>query len=166
MLLFHGSTVVVEKPILIPKQRMLDFGNGFYTTTNMVQAKSFARKVGDRRETDKCYVNFYKTPDLATLKRKLSVLEFTEASDAWLDFVFANRAGQYNGEKYDLICGAVANDTIYRVLSVYESGIIGREECLRQLKIRKLYDQMVFASEESLRFLDFTGSLELQVRET
>lgn len=34
MRLYHGSDVVVEKPILLPRQRTLDFGAGFYTTTN------------------------------------------------------------------------------------------------------------------------------------
>jgi hypothetical protein len=164
MQLYHGSTVVVEKPMLLPNQRTLDFGGGFYTTTNLVQAHVFARKVGDRRETEKCYVSFYETPDFSVLKDELHVLEFAEASDDWLDFVFANRADQYAGEKFDLIFGAVANDTIYRVLSVYESGIIGKEECLRQLKIRKLYNQMVFASQKALSFLKFTGSLELEVK--
>jgi hypothetical protein len=91
-------------------------------------------------------------------------LEFPEASEEWLDFVLANRAGTYEGEPYDIVYGPVANDTIYRVLGVYESGIIGKEECIRQLKIKKLYNQMTFCSEEALTYLKYTGYLELAVR--
>ena len=44
MLVYHGSNVTVEKPRLITPNRALDFGNGFYTTTNLEQAISFAQK--------------------------------------------------------------------------------------------------------------------------
>ncbi|MDR0380457.1 MAG: DUF3990 domain-containing protein [Oscillospiraceae bacterium] len=164
MQLCHGSDVIVEKPILMPEQRALDFGNGFYTTTNSNQAEVFARKVGDRRETEKCYVSFYNVADFEVLKRELSVLEFSEPSGEWLDFVFENRADQYRGTAYDIIFGPVANDTIYRVFTAYENGVIGKEECIRQLRVRKLYNQMTFASEKALSYLTYTGHIELLVK--
>lgn len=34
MILYHGSNVVVSEPKLILQNRFLDFGFGFYTTTN------------------------------------------------------------------------------------------------------------------------------------
>lgn len=34
MILYHGSNVVVSEPKLIQQNRFLDFGFGFYTTTN------------------------------------------------------------------------------------------------------------------------------------
>jgi hypothetical protein len=161
MELYHGSSVVVEKPILLPGQRTLDFGNGFYTTTNKKQAEVFARKVGDRMETEKSYISVYEAAGCATLKKELSVLEFHEANEEWLDFVFENRADKYGGEIFDIVSGPVANDTIYRVLSVYESGIIGKDECIRQLKVRKLYNQMTFATEKAISCLRYTGCFEL-----
>jgi len=163
MQLYHGSSVIVEKPVLLHEQRTLDFGNGFYTTTNLNQAQVFAQKVGDRRETKNCFVSTYDVAEYEVLKRELSVLEFPEANEAWLDFVFANRADTYSGEQYDVVYGPVANDTIYRVLGVYESGIIGKEECIRQLKIRELYNQMTFCSEKALAFLKYAGCLEFSV---
>lgn len=42
MKLFHGNTIAVEKPIIMNIQRLLDFRNGFYTTTNKKQAKNWA----------------------------------------------------------------------------------------------------------------------------
>jgi hypothetical protein len=163
MELYHGSSVIVERPILLPEQRTLDFGNGFYTTTNKNQAGVFARKVGDRRETEKCYISVYEVAARATLKKELSVLEFNEPNEEWFDFVFENRADQYDGQIFDIIFGPVANDTIYRVLGVYESGIIGKDECIRQLKVRKLYNQMTFVTEKALSYLKYTGHVELLV---
>ena len=49
MIIYHGSNVVVDKPKLIPQNRYLDFGYGFYTTINKIQAISFADKVYKRK---------------------------------------------------------------------------------------------------------------------
>ena len=43
MILYHGSNVVVSEPKLIQQNRFLDFGFGFYTTTNKKQAKMCIR---------------------------------------------------------------------------------------------------------------------------
>ena len=53
MILYHGSNVTVEYPKLIKQNRYLDFGFGFYTTTNRDQAVNFAGKVTDRRKPGK-----------------------------------------------------------------------------------------------------------------
>ena len=49
MILYHGSNVIVDKPKLVEQNRFLDFGYGFYTTTNKAQAENFAKKVVARR---------------------------------------------------------------------------------------------------------------------
>ncbi|MDR1185960.1 MAG: DUF3990 domain-containing protein [Bifidobacteriaceae bacterium] len=48
MRLFHGSDLAVARPRLIDQTRGLDFGPGFYTTSNPGQAESFARSVARR----------------------------------------------------------------------------------------------------------------------
>lgn len=50
MILYHGSNVVVSTPQLIYQNRFLDFGFGFYTTTNKKQAIGFADKVYKRKK--------------------------------------------------------------------------------------------------------------------
>ena len=35
MIVYHGSNMEIKEPRLIVPNRTLDFGNGFYTTTNM-----------------------------------------------------------------------------------------------------------------------------------
>ena len=51
MIVYHGSNVVVAEPKLIKQNRLLDFGFGFYTTTNKDQAIAFAEKVYRRRKS-------------------------------------------------------------------------------------------------------------------
>lgn len=164
MIVYHGSDVVVEKPLLLKPKRTLDFGAGFYTTTNKKQAVSFAHKVMMRNDSKTKAVSMYEV-DFDLIKNKLEVLMFDDPDMEWLDFVFANRQGIYKGKQYDAVIGAVADDTIYRVFSLYEAGLLTREETLKRLKIRKLYDQMTFCTEEALFYLKYIGQLDLENEE-
>ena len=160
MILFHGSDVVVEHPRLIHQQRTLDFGPGFYTTTNDEQAISFAKKMQNRRGSARGYVSMYDVADMAVLRQGLRVREFAEPDEVWLDFVFENRGGIYTGPSYDIVYGPVANDTIYRTFVAYEDGIYTKQETINRLKVKKLYNQMTFCTEQALVLLKYTGHIE------
>ena len=156
MILYHGSNVIVDQPKLIRQNRYLDFGFGFYTTTNREQAVNFAQKVTDRRKMGEATLNIYSVNE-AVAFQECKVLQFDSPDAAWLDFVAANRQGTYQGEKYDLIYGAVANDDVYRTIALYMTGVLDKEQTLSSLKIRKLFNQLVFATEKSLQYLKFEG---------
>lgn len=153
MVLYHGSNVVVDAPKILVPNRYLDFGNGFYTTANYDQAKNFAEKVTARRKKGKCCINIYELDDASM--RDLNVLRFDGPNEDWLDFVYANRTGTYTGKSYDLICGPVANDDVYRTFILYETGVLTKDDTIAALKIKKLYDQYVFANDISLSCLKF-----------
>lgn len=157
MILFHGSNMIVKEPLIIDSNRYLDFGTGFYTTTNENQAVNFAQKVVQRKKGNPV-VNVYELDD-ASIK-DLKVKEFDGLNEEWLDFVSANRNGTYNGEQYDLIVGAVADDDVYRTLQVYASGLLTKEQALEALKIKKLFNQYVFATNRSLKVLKFVKAEE------
>lgn len=157
MIVYHGSNVVVEHPKLIRQNRFLDFGYGFYTTTNRDQAVNFAGKVAARRKTGEAVLNVYSV-DEETAFSQCRLLRFDAPDEAWLDFVAANRQGSYQGPQYDLIYGAVANDDVYRTITLYMTGVLTKEQTLAALKIRKLFNQLVFATEASLKQLHFEGS--------
>ena len=65
--------------------------------------------------------------------------------------------GTYQGKQHDLIYGAVANDDVYRTITLYMTGVLDKEQTLAALKIRKLFNQLVFATEKSLQYLHFEG---------
>lgn len=158
MIIYHGSNVVVEKPKLIVQNRYLDFGYGFYTTTNKIQAISFADKVYKRKNEGVKQVSIYEI-DKERLFSECSVLEFDSPNEAWLDFVAENRSGNYDGPNYDVIYGPVADDDVYTTFTLYQAGVLSREQTIETLKIKKLYDQMVFATESALSFLKFIGTI-------
>ena len=72
-------------------------------------------------------------------------------------FCSENRQGTYQGKQHDLIYGAVANDDVYRTITLYMTGVLDKEQTLAALKIRKLFNQLVFATEKSLQYLHFEG---------
>lgn len=158
MIVYHGSNLVVPKPRLIYQNRFLDFGFGFYTTTNKTQAISFADKVVKRRKTGEKTVSIYEIDETAAFS-KCSVLCFDDPGEAWLDFVSDNRSGNYEGELYDIIFGPVANDDVYRMFSLYAAGVLTKEQTLDQLKIKKLYNQLVLTTEKALSYLRFAGTV-------
>ena len=42
MKLYHGNHVEVQNPKILTSSRVGDFGNGFYTTSSMKQARRWA----------------------------------------------------------------------------------------------------------------------------
>lgn len=160
MIVYHGSNLIVDKPRLVKQNHTLDFGYGFYTTTNPNQAVNFAGKVTSRKESEMPCVSMYEVAEIEELKKKFKILIFRESNEEWLDFVYENRSGSYAGEKFDIIFGPVANDTIYRTFVAYEEGILTKEDTIARLKVRKLYDQMTFTTVEALQELKYIGQFE------
>jgi hypothetical protein len=82
-------------------------------------------------------------------------LRFPGVVDAWLDFVADNRMGVYSGPEYDLVFGPVANDDVYETLQLYVNGAISREYTMERLKVKELFNQLVFKTDRALAFLRF-----------
>lgn len=158
MILYHGSNLTVLEPKLVAQNRFLDFGYGFYTTTNRTQAIGFADKVTKRRKEGLPTVNIYEINKERAFA-ECSVLRFDAPDEAWLDFVSENRAGIYNGKLYDFIYGPVANDDVYTTFTLYTSGVLTKEQTIEALKVKKLYNQLVLTSEKALSFLNFIGTV-------
>ena len=156
MKLYHGSNMAVETPEILTPNRYLDFGTGFYTTTNETQAQNFADKVTVRKKTGKSTVSIYELDE--NYNKELKVLQFSSPDEAWLDFVSANRNGDMIKEQYDLVCGPVADDDVYRTFALYQSGVLSKEQTLETLKIKKLFDQYVFTNSKALKYLKFVGA--------
>ena len=153
MIIYHGSNVTVEEPKILTPNRYLDFGAGFYTTTNYDQALNFAGKVTMRKKCGRSTVNIYELDE--SIFEKVNVLNFESADEAWLDFVSDNRSGIDRTAGYDLICGPVADDDVYQTFILYSTGVYTKEQTIEALKIKKLYNQYVFTTDRALSYLTF-----------
>ena len=84
MILYHGSNLIVSEPKLIQQNRFLDFGFGFYTTTNKAQAISFADKVTKRRKNGQKEVSIYEINENIAFS-ECSILRFDEPGEhGWI----------------------------------------------------------------------------------
>ena len=151
MYLYHGSNMKVETPQLILSNRTLDFGSGFYTTSDESQETK-------RRKKGEAVLSIYDFDEEQAAE--LALLRFEEADTKWLNFVTQNRKNLYNGGKFDLVIGPVANDTTMPVLSDYMAGNITEEVALILLKPQKLADQYSFLTWRGLQCLKYLGGKE------
>lgn len=153
MICYHGSDTVVDAPKILEAKRPLDFGGGFYVTSNKEQAVAWAKRVAYRNNSHKHCVNIYEF-DLEQAEQEATVLKFEKADEKWLDFICANRSGR-SIDDYDIVIGPVADDKVYRVVILFENGDIDKESALKRLKAEVLSDQILFHTEKALRFLKF-----------
>jgi hypothetical protein len=152
MNIYHGSYVRVPEPRIIAPVRLLDFGTGFYTTTNKGQAINFTSKfvnLGKNR-----IVNIYDY-DKTKANKELSILKFSEANLEWFRYVVANRAGKGKNSDFDIVTGPVANDQVYEVIEGFELGNYSEKEALNRFLAFKLTDQVVFKTEKSLLYIKY-----------
>lgn len=160
MILYHGSTLIIEQPKLLQNDRFLDFGKGFYTTTNLEQATRWAIIKQKRTVVPTAYVNVYETEANLLSDPDLSILQFVEANREWLEFITGNRRGVPQ-HLYDIVQGAVANDTIYQTLVLYEAGAYTVEETIDRLKVHRLFDQIAFHTEAALSKLIYQKTIQV-----
>ncbi len=79
MLLYHGSNMAVEKPEVNAGRRALDFGAGFYLTSNRDQAERWAQAVVRRRQSGCAMLNCFEFDRSIRLcfEKSLTVLHYT-----------------------------------------------------------------------------------------
>ncbi|GHT09428.1 hypothetical protein FACS189415_4830 [Bacteroidia bacterium] len=152
MKVYHGSNQIIERPKLLAPTHPLDFGAGFYATTNYEQAVAFAKKIIKWRGGN-AVVNTYLIEEEDLLPFKM--LKFDHPDKEWLDFVVENRANREQTGLVEIVFGPVANDDVYSVVDLYERGLYSEEEALSRLKIKKLFNQYVFKTQEVIDLLNF-----------
>jgi hypothetical protein len=161
MILFHGSTGVVEQPNLKYCRRNTDFGKGFYTTTSKEQAEQWCKILQKRTENGRKIISVFEFNDYLLKDNSLIVRDFNGVSEEWLDFIYANRNG-YKTNFFDIVLGPVANDSLYATLQIFEQGIITKIQAIERLKSYTLVDQISFHSQKALETLRFVESYEVE----
>ena len=159
MRVYHGSLERVPTPEIRQATRTLDYGIGFYTTTSYQQAEDWVRKRMKDSAALKGYVNEYEL-DLDGLK-PFHCAFFDSPTDEWLDFVMHNRLDRNFTHNYDVVYGPVANDRVYACFTLYEGGVMSKENLIAELKTYELVDQYLFHTERALNALKFVKAKEI-----
>ncbi|MGN1418245.1 MAG: DUF3990 domain-containing protein [Acutalibacteraceae bacterium] len=149
MTVYHGSFAKIEHPKIIVGKNTKDFGNGFYCTVIREQAERWAKR--------------YNTPIVNTytvrLDSKLDILDFSEMTDEWLDFIVNCRSGKPH--HHDIVIGAMADDQIYNFVADFIDGVITREQFWVLAKFKYPTHQINFCTEEALKCLEFVSAEEV-----
>ena len=146
MIVYHGSTEIIENPDVVHSKKYLDFGRGFYITTFENQAKKWAVRKGMRQEKA-AIVNVY---ELSEAWDDFKVLSFEKENEKWLDFVCACRKGQPLNKEYDIIIGNVADDDVFKTVDMYFRGLWNKEKVLGELRYYKMNNQICIVNQETL----------------
>ena len=153
MILYHGSNLEVKEPKIIKSKRLLDFGTGFYLTTDYEQAKKWALRTASRREEGTPSITVFSFDENEL--DKLDVLTFEGPNKEWLRYISANRTAKAAGDSYDIVMGPVANDQAIRTVNNYLKGYFDEEIAIQLLLPQSLKDQVVFKTEKALAMLKY-----------
>lgn len=157
MKVYHGGLSEVVCPEIRRGRFVGDFGIGFYTTSSLEQARRFVRTKGAREGRTDGFVSEYDLDD-RLFSDAFKGLVFADPTREWAEFVLANRKQPGFSHDYDYVRGPVANDQVYASFALYEAGLISFEELIDRLKVRRLFDQILFHSGSALAMLSFTRS--------
>ena len=161
MILYHGSTDLVDQPEIRVGEVFLDFGVGFYTTTSCEQAERWARIKMRRNNTNIGYVSIYEF-DFEQAKKDLKIKRFETADEEWLNFVVKNRNGEKADDPADLHIGPVADDNVYQSIRLFETGAVDAEYTVKKLKTEVLHDQWTLHTDKILKYLTFVEAKEIK----
>lgn len=157
---YHGSLEQVIAPEIRVPNRTLDYGCGFYTTTSLEQAIDWVlRHQKDKPKPVRGFVNVYEV-DIDAVK-EANTLWFDKPTEEWVDFVYANRNDRNFHHDYDFVYGPVANDRVYAAFTLYESGLLNKQELIVELKTYTLIDQLLLHTPKSLKSLTYVESIEI-----
>ena len=139
----------MEFPIIRKHRFTKDFSWGFYCTENQKEAEKMASKFKTS------VVNVYRLSNIDDLKVKI----FNDYTDEWLDLVIHCRNGGVHD--YDVVIGAMADDTSYEYLEAYEIGKMNKEILFEEMKCQYPLPQISFHTIQALDCIEFIESYQV-----
>jgi hypothetical protein len=158
MILYHGSTVIVNNPDVLHSEHHLDFGTGFYVTSVKEKAERWAKRKAMFECCDKGIISVFEYSE----DSDFIIKDFGDDLETWIDFVCDCRNGSENFKQYDIIKGKVADDRVFRVVDMYKRGIWEKERAIKEMKVYETYAQIAFITQKALdSMLKFKESYEV-----
>ena len=172
VILYHGSDVVVEKPLYGYGKKENDFGRGFYCTENI----ELAREWSCRTRTSG-YVNKYKldVSDLDSLvltcktdydlflwyyilvQNRRFDIEYGGIQERFLNFL-SDKYKNVNYNDKDIIEGFRADDSYFSYASAFLRNSISTDKLFYGMKSGKLGRQVVLKSRKAFDRLEFISA--------
>ena len=160
MIIFHGGTDIVSKPVIRAQSAGRDFGMGFYCTDIRSQAEKWARRQGRVRKRASI-LNLYEF-NIENARRDLNFRRFNDYSLEWLDLVVNCRKNSQYIHGFDIVYGKIANDDVGETVQAVLDGLMPLDFALQRLVFMPSNNQYCFCTEKSLTYLGFIESVNLE----
>jgi len=157
MILYHGGTDIVKKPVIRSQSIGRDFGKGFYCTDLRNQAEKWAKRQGRVREKT-AILNSYEF-DMDYALHNLNSKIFSDYSLEWLELVVNCRKDTQYIHGFDIVYGRIANDDVGETVQAVLDGLMPMDFALQKLVFMSSNNQYCFCTEKSLIFLGFIESI-------
>ncbi len=169
MILYHGSSFIIDEPNLESGNIHNDYGRGFYCTTEIELAKEWACKNGDNG-----FINIY-TLDVTGL-RILNLSDGRHTVLNWIAMLLKNRIFRLESEIsndakeylikyfsvetsiYDVIIGYRADDSYFQYAESFIENGLSIRGLNRALRLGNLGLQTVLISEKAFKQLKYESS--------
>lgn len=170
MILYHGSTNIIEKPLFGKGNPHNDYGLGFYCTENLELAREWAcSNLEFNGFVNKYEINLKDFKILNLEDNNYSILN-------WLAILLKNRLFETNSQigleakkylidnfyidvdKYDIIIGYRADDSYFSFAKDFINNTIFLEQLSKAMHLGNLGTQIVLKSKcaiENIKFKDF-----------
>lgn len=161
MKLYHGSNVEIDVIDLKKGRRGKDFGQGFYLSDDLQQARDMANTVVDREECGKPIVTVFEFDESLLTTDAIDFKKFEHYSTEWGRFVRSNRKNRTSEQlhSHDIVYGPIADDTIAKQMRRIDLNIIDEERFMQEIQYARETFQYFFGTEKAISCLTKTGTI-------
>lgn len=155
MKLYHGTNIDFDEIDLKKSKPNKDFGQGFYLSANLQQARELAAARVELVGGEPIVLEYDFDEKLLT-SGELKVLQFDNYTEDWAKFILANRNSQLSlpVHDYDIVIGPIANDKVGRQLWRFSNHDIDMATLIRNLTyIKGITFQYFFGTERAIKYL-------------
>ena len=108
------------------------------------------------RGEDNKHVNIYELTLSKISSCNLHIRRYETASIEWAKFVYNNRRGRKSSNRYDIIIGPLADNSLNMWFSKIDNGLITWEELAKKIELRKYKSlQFCFKTSKSVNLLEY-----------
>ena len=175
MIVYHGSSKIIQKPVFGVGNPNNDYGLGFYCTENIELAKEWACSTETNGYANKYELDISDLSTLSLTSGDFNILNWLyvllenrkfrisgDVAKQAKEYIFANFAIDY--KKYDIIKGYRADDSYFSFANAFLNNTISVSQLERAMVLGKLGEQVVALSKKAFSSFSYIESY-LVIRE-
>lgn len=155
-ILYHGSNLSIGEINLQKGRKGKDFGQGFYLSEDINQAKKMAEIVTEREEKGHPIVNCFSFDEALFADKKIKTLSFDSYNKDWAEFILLNRNNKSSRQAhhYDFVYGPIADEKVGVQIRLFTQELITIDALIKGLSFIKPTFQYFFGTNKAISYLE------------